>query len=292
MDAASKGPGQSVRFSELGQTQPQAQQRTPSSTTFTPPPVEDEAELRHQWAKSQIEDINSNTQSEIESLDELRLQQKELYQRQIEEKSAIWERLVSQRKDEAAELRSMIANLTYAISSARNEAKSEIDEAKRQAAQKTERMREQHKQQLQEIGELRKTLAIERKQFDFDWSRMKTTSSGNMEEKKEQIARLQDVLEGLKSKLAEKEAHNENRFRQQLKTIRELREQLQQARDEENAKQSDLMEMRKQCASLSKRISARKDEAASLKRQMTMLTRDNEELQNEIAKLGKGSSKQ
>lgn len=280
---------------KLAPTETPSQTRPKSSgisTTFSSAPVEDEAELRHQWAKSQIEDINENTKTEMEALDELRFQQKELYQRQVEEKTAIWERLVSQRKDEAAELRSMIANLTYAISAARDEAKSEIDEARRKAALKTERMREQHKQQIQELGQLRKTLAIERKTFDFDWSRMKTTGSSTMEEKKDQVARLQNILEGLKTKLAEKEAQNEAKFRQQMKTIHELREQLQQARDEENAKQNDLMNMRKLCASLSKRISARKDEAASLKRQMTMLTRDNEELQTEIAKLGKSASKQ
>jgi septal ring factor EnvC (AmiA/AmiB activator) len=45
------------------------------------------------------------------------------------------------------------------------------------------------------------------------------------------------------------------------------------------------MDMRKMCASVSRRISARTNESASLKRHLAMLDKDNEELRAEIVKL-------
>lgn len=256
------------------------------ATTFAPSKsTEDEAKQRQQWAKTQISDINNTARNELESLEALRGQQQEVYEREVAEKNEVWEKLVLQRKEEAAELRSMIANLSAAISTARNQAKLDIDEAKRKAAGSTQTLREQREKQLQQIAELTQTLETDRKQFEINMSQMQSSNNNTVAQKKDQIARLQATLASLRMKIAEKQKQNETKFKQQVKTIRDLRSELQKVREEENAKQNSLMSMRKLCASVSKKISARKDEAASLKRQLVMLQRDNEELQGEIVKM-------
>jgi septal ring factor EnvC (AmiA/AmiB activator) len=53
----------------------------------------------------------------------------------------------------------------------------------------------------------------------------------------------------------------------------------------ENQKQEELVQMRKLCASVSRKISARKNEAASLKRHLAMIDKDNQELQADVMEL-------
>ena len=257
------------------------------ATTFTPPPAPSEAALRQQWAKTQIQDINATTKTEMASLDALRGKQQEAYERQIAEKNEVWEKLVLQRREEAAELRSILSGLASALSTAQNQAKYDIEEAERRASESGETLREQCDQHVQQIGELTKTLESERKAFDIELAQKRSTYSASLEEKQAQIYRLQHTLEVLNGQLAEKDAQCEANLKQYVRNIRELREKLQQAREEENLRQAELMNMKKLCASLSKKISARKDEAASLKRQFTMLLRDNDEMQGDIVKMEK-----
>lgn len=239
---------------------------------------------REEWAKTQISDINSQTKREIENLEALRSQQQELYHAQLAEKNEVWEKVVLQRREEAAQLRAMITHLSSAISVARNEAKADIDQAKRKAAESTKQIRQQREKQLQQIAELTSTLRSEKKQFEFDLDKLQNDSQIEIQQKQEQIARLKKTLSTLQAKLKEKESVNEAKLRQQIKGIRELRTKLQQLRENENERQNELMSMQKLCASLSRKISARKDEAASLKRQLAMLDKENEELQGEIMK--------
>jgi chromosome segregation ATPase len=96
---------------------------------------------------------------------------------------------------------------------------------------------------------------------------------------------LEGTLEAVKVKLKEKEKTNESKFRQQCRIIRDLRTQLEQVRETEKQRQNELMDMRKMCASVSRKISARTNEAASMKRHLAMLDKDNEELRVEIVKL-------
>jgi chromosome segregation ATPase len=264
--------------------------RSAPSRPSLPHPAREEDELkqRQEWARTQITDINSGAKFEMESLEQLRSRQQEIYQEQLAEKSEVWEQLVNQRREEAAELRSMISSLSAAIASARSQAKVEIDDAKRKASESTRALRAKREKQIQQIAELTRTLEVERRQFDLELGQIAAASTSTVQQKQEQVSRLESTLASLHQKLREKEAENEARFKDQVRTIRELRAQLQQVREEENEKQTALMSMRKVCASTSKKISARKDEAASLKRQLAMLTRDNEELQGEIVRMETG----
>ena len=257
------------------------------ATTFPPPRAPTVAERRQQWAKTHIQDINATTKTEMASLDELRGRQQEAYERQITEKNEVWERLVLQRREEAAELRATLSSLASAVSTAQNQAKCDIEEAERRAAESGETLREQRDKHVQEIGDLTKTLENERRQFDMELAQKRATYAAGLEEKQNQIYRLQHTLEALNAQLAEKEMQCESNLKQHVRSIRELRERLQEAREEENLRQVELMDMKKLCASLSKKISARKDEAASLKRQFTMLLRDNDEMQGDIVKMEK-----
>ncbi|OHT13435.1 hypothetical protein TRFO_16423 [Tritrichomonas foetus] len=258
-----------------------------TTSTFTiPEPDDDELKMkRQQWAKTQINEINDQTKHELQSLEALRTQQQELYQEQLAEKNDMWERVVLQRREEAAELRSMISNLSSAISSARNQAKEEIAAAKRKAAESINQVRAQREKQLQQIAELTEILNREKVQFDNELKQIQSSDVNVIQQKKDQIQRLQLNLQNLRQKLSQKETETENRFKVQVRSIRDLRLQLQQVREAEADKQNELMSMRKACAVISRKISARKDEAASLKRQLAMLQKDNEELQNEIIKM-------
>jgi chromosome segregation ATPase len=243
---------------------------------------------RQEWAKSQIVDINSSARTELESLDVLRSQQQENYKEQVAEKHDVWVRLIAQRREEAAELRSMISSLSAAISSARLEAKNEIDGAKRKASASTKTTQLQWRKQLEQIAALEQTIEAEKRQYEHDLNQFASQSDSAADGKKDQIGRLKLTLATLQGKLRDKLAMNEAKFTEQVQGIQALREQLQQVREAENAKQTELMSMRKVCASLSKKISARKDEAASLKRQYQMMKRDNEELEGEITKMEVG----
>lgn len=258
-----------------------------ASSVFTiPEPDEEELQQQRQkWAKTQINEINDQAKNELESLDALRSQQQEIYQEQLAEKNELWERVVLQRREEAAELRSMISRLTTAIASARNQSKTEIQQAKRKAAESLKTVKQQREKQLKTISELTETLNKEKIQFENELKSIQNSDVNIVQQKKEQIQRLQANLSNLKIKLSQKEQESENKFKSQVRVIRELRLQLQQAREAEEDKQNELMSLRKACASISRKISARKDEAASLKRQLAMLQKDNEELQNEIDKM-------
>jgi chromosome segregation ATPase len=247
-----------------------------------------EDKQRQAWAKSQIIDIDTSARTELESLEALRGQQQEIYQEQLAEKNDVWVKLIAQRREEAAQLRSMISSLSAAISSARLQAKNEIDGAKRRASASTKSLRAQHLKQLDQIATIQQTIQAERRQYEHDLSQFSAQSESAAGGKKEQIERLKVLLGNLQAKLGAKQAQNEAKFAEQVQAIQALRTQLQEVREGENAKQTELMSMRKVCASMAKRISARKDEAASLKRQYQMLKRDNEELENEINKVESG----
>lgn len=247
--------------------------------------MEENHQNRQEWTKTQINEINEQTRYEIESLDALRAQQQEIYQAQLAEKNEVWEKVVLERREEAAQLRSMISHLTSAISVARNEAKADIDEAKRRANESTKVIRATREKQIQQIADLTNAIQKEKSQFEIQAQQIMQANESSSNQKKEQLSRLQTSLLSLRSKLKDKENTNDSKFRQQAKIIRELKAQLQQVRETEKQKQLELMNMRKMCASISRKISARKDETASLKRQLAMINKDNEELQNEIVKM-------
>ncbi|OHS95118.1 hypothetical protein TRFO_38671 [Tritrichomonas foetus] len=247
--------------------------------------VENNQQNRAEWAKTQINEINDLTKNEIQSLDALRQQQQEIYQAQLAEKHAIWEKAVLERREEVAQLKSMVSHLTSAIAVAKNEAQADIDEAKRRAAESAKVIRKERKKQIKQIADLTGQISKEQSQFELEVKQVNQANANATQQKKDQLTRLQTTLQSLKLKLKEKENANEIKFREQVRIIRDLRTQLQQARDVEKEKQAELMNLRKMCTSISRKISARKDEAASIKRQLAMVTKDNEELQNDIVKL-------
>lgn len=241
------------------------------------------------WADSQISEINDTARDELESLEAMRDQQHDFYRRKAAEQTDAWERLIVQRKEEAAELREMISNLSAAIASARSKAKEGVSNAQRAAMENTKSLQRQKVAQMKEMEALQLTLETERAQFEADVTQMETATMASRGQRMEQVERLQRGLDNLRSKFREKEAQNEKRFGQHMTVIRSLREELRGLREIEDSKQAELEEMRKTCASASKKLSARKDEAASLKRHLLMIQRDNEELAAEISKKGKSS---
>lgn len=246
---------------------------------------EDNENDRQEWAKTQINEINEQTKAELESIESLRAKQQAYYQSQLASKNEVWDRCLLERREEANRLRAMIQTLNSDINVAKNEAKADIDEAKRRAKESAKIIRANREKQIQQIAEL--TAAIQKEKNTFEGTLKQTTqaASSSLAQKKEQLARLQQNLLSMKSKLREKENNNSSKFRQQVRNIRDLRSQLQVQKDAEKQKQNELMQMRKMCASVSRKISAYKDESASLKRQLAMMTKDNEEIQGEIVKL-------
>jgi hypothetical protein len=276
---SSKSKRMATRTAELSST------KMASSVAKLAQEVEENHQQRQEWAKTQIDDINDQAKHEIQSLDTLREQQQKLFQAQLNEKNDTWEKAVLERREEAAQLRSMISHLSSAISVARNEAKTDIDEAKRRAQESAKIIRATREKQIQQIADLTGQIQKEQSSFDLEVKQVESANANATQQKKEQLTRLESNLVTLKAKLREKEKVNEGKFRQQCRIIRDLRGQLQQVREAENSRQSELMNQRKVCASVSRKISARKNEAASLKRQLAMVDKDNQELQAEIVKL-------
>ena len=240
---------------------------------------------RQEWAKTQINEINEQTKAELESIEQLRLKQQKYYESQLAAKEEAWDRALMERREEVNKLRTMIQTLNSDINLARSEAKADIDEAKKRAKESAKIIRANREKQIQQIAEL--TSAIQKEKNTFEGTLKQTTqaASSSLAQKKEQLARLQQNFLSMKAKLREKENNNASKFRQQVRNIRDLRAQLQVQKDAEKQKQNELMQMRKMCASVSRKISAYKDESASLKRQLAMMVKDNEEIQGEIVKL-------
>ncbi|EAX89397.1 hypothetical protein TVAG_145050 [Trichomonas vaginalis G3] len=240
---------------------------------------------RQEWAKNQISELNDQTKQELESIEALRAKQQAYYQSQLAGKNKIWEKCLQERREEASRLRAMIEQLNSDINVARNEAKSDIEAAKKRAKESAKIIRANREKQIQTIADLTNQIQKERNSHAPNLKQTTAQANQNLAQKKEQLSRLEQNLLTLKSKLREKESNNSNKFRYSVRTIKDLRAQLQVQKDAEKQKQQELMNMRKMCASVSRKISAYKDEAASLKRQLAMMTKDNEELQSEIVKL-------
>jgi hypothetical protein len=247
--------------------------------------IEENQQSRQEWARAQISDLNDQNRYEMESLEALRQQQQEIFQAQLSEKNEIWEKAVLEKREEAARLRSQISFLSSAISVARNEAKTDIDEARRRASESAKVIRGSREKQIQQIADLMSQIQKEKSAFEIEVSQLNSATASTTQQKKDELARHEATLAAVKQKLKDKERANDAKFRQQCRVIRDLGSQLQHVREAENQKQEELVQMRKTCASVSRRISARENEAASLKRQLAMIDKDNQELQAEIMKL-------
>jgi hypothetical protein len=247
--------------------------------------LEENQQTRHEWAKTQINELNDQNRYELESLEALRQQQQQMFQAQLSEKNETWEKAVLEKREEAARLRSQISFLSSAITVARNEAKTDVDEARRRASESAKVIRASREKQIREIADLTSQIQKENASFEIEVKQLKLTIASTTQQKKEELARQEATLAAVRGKLKDKEKSNEAKFRQQCRVIRDLGYQLQLVREAENQKQEELVQMRKSCASVSRKISARKNEAASLKRQLAMIDKDNQELQAEMMKL-------
>jgi hypothetical protein len=281
--------GRDKQTSKTKQATTRGAELTSAKLTASAAKLAQEMDENHQqrqvWAKTQIDDINDQTKAEIQSLDALRQQQEQVFQAQLNDKNDEWEKVVLERREEAAQLRSHLSYLTSAISVARNEIKTDVDDAKRKAQESASVIRATREKQIRQIAELTGAIEKEQSAFEIQLKQLESTSNSASEQKTTQLARLETNLASIQAKLKEKEKANESKFREQVKTIRDLRTQLQQVRETEKQRQGELMELRKACNSVSRRISARTTETASLKRHLAILDKENEELQAEIAKL-------
>lgn len=275
-----------IRRSNIQQYQTQTNQHQLALAQTVQQGEENEKD-RQEWAKNQITELNEQTKLELESIEALRARQQTHYQQQLQEKNEVWEKMILEKRAEATRLRNMITALNSEINVARSEAKADIDEAKRRAKESAKMIRANREKQIQQIAELTQAIQREKQSFDTLTRQNYTAASTSLAQKKEQLARLQSALTTMKARLREKENANSTKFRQQVRLIRDLRAQLQIQKDNEKSKQSELMSVRKMCTSISRKITAYKDETASLKRQLAMMTKDNEELQGEIVKLEK-----
>ena len=247
--------------------------------------IDDNHKSRQTWVKTQINDINEQTRQEIESIDQQRQYQQELFQAQLREKNDFYEKAVLEKREEAAKLRSMVQNLSSQLSVAKNEAKTDIEEAKRRAEESASVIKASRQQQVQQTADLVAQIDKENMSYGIEVKRLMSQNATNLQHKKDQLARLQENLQQLKSKLKEKEAANDSKFRHQYRIIKDLRAELEQVKEAERERQNDLAALRRECASVSRKISARKNEAASLKRQISVIKKDNQELQTEVVKL-------
>ena len=211
--------------------------------------------------------------------------QQEIFQAQLAEKADLWEQEVLQRREEAAQLKNMITHLESLISIAKNETKADIEVAQKAADKKIQTSKKYIQKQLQLINDLTEQIEKENYNFEITVKQTNQTNSNASQQKKDQLSRLQLVAKQLKSKLKEKERNNDLQFRQQVKIIKELRLELQKSREVEKEKLEELTKLRRTQSSISRKISAQKDESTSLQHQLSLCLEDNEELQADIVKM-------
>jgi len=255
-----------------------------SNLANTAKEIDESDKNRQEWAKQQINDINEQTKMELESLEAFRSQQQQVYQAMLSEKNEIWENAILSKREEASQLEMMISKLYSEINIAKNESKADIEEAKRKAKESAQIIRNNRERQIQQIADLTSQIQQMKSTHENELKQVSLNAANRIAQKKEELSRLQSTHSSLKMKLKERESSNESRFRQQVRLIEDLRAQLQVQKDAEKQRQNELISIRKNSSSYSKRISAFKDEIASLKRQHTIMLKDNEELQGEIIK--------
>lgn len=237
------------------------------------------------WIKKYTDEVNEFTKNEIQSLEALIQNQQEIFQAQLAEKNDQWEKEVLQRREEAAQLRNMITNLQSLISISKNETKTDIEEAQKRASKAIQSNRKHIRKQIQQINDLTSEIEKENSNFELAVKQCNQTNSNATQQKKDQLARLQLVATQLRTKLKEKEKSNEIQFKEQVKIIREMRVQLQQSREAEKEKLEELQKLKRLQASISRKISAQKDESTSIQHQLAMCLEDNDEIQEDLIKL-------
>lgn len=242
-----------------------------------------------QWTRTQIEEINIQAEKEMESLNRLKAQQQQQFQAQLNEKNDVWDKVLIERRAEAAKLRFMISKLSNEISHARNEAKSAIDAAKKEENENLRAIRLSREKLIRQISALTSDIQKEKIMFESENRLSKSTSDSNLNQKQDTLARLQSRLAALEVLHTNNESNQQLSFKAEMKKIKELRELLELKNQEIVQKQSDIMAMKKQCASMARLICARKDEASSYDRQITAIKKDNERIEDEIAKMDRNS---
>lgn len=247
--------------------------------------IDENHKSRQTWAKTQIQDINEQTKQEIESIEQQRQYQQELFQAQLREKNEYYEKAVLQKREEAARLRSMLSSLQSQVSVIKNESRTDIEEAKRRAEESAAVIKATRQKQIQQTADLVGQIDKENMSHNIAVKQALSQNATNIQHKKDQLARLQSNFQQVQSKLKEKEGENDSKFRHQYRIIKDLRAELEHAKEIERQRQDELTVIRRECAATARKISARKNEAASLKRQIAVVMKDNQELQGEIVKL-------
>ena len=260
-------------------------QQTRNTMAMIEREIEDNYHLGVLQTKSQIESINEQVQREKDTIDLLQAQHQEAFQKEISEKNEIWEQTIIQAREDEAKYQTMVSQLTSAISIARNEAQTDIQEAKRKAEICAKQIRQTREEQIIEISRLTDEINAERARYRDQIQRIHDSNQAAYLQRKEQKQRLEKTLLVLQRKLKDKDAQIEIKFKRQLRDVSDLKMQLQRERNIEKDKQNELISLKKQCAAIQRKISAHTDEIASIKRQITMVNKDNEELQNEMFKL-------
>jgi hypothetical protein len=190
-----------------------------------PPPSDENVKPRRTHAVAEIAEIEALGRSELDHLASIPAQQ-QLFQAQIAQKNDIWERLVRERREEAAGLAAIATRLSAEVAGARSRAKSDTDDAKRRAAESTRAIRVRREQQLRLLVELTKNVETDRQQFEAELARVAAANAEAMRQKEEQIVRLQSNLETAKVKLREKQEAGAAKFKEKVHVIRELRKEL------------------------------------------------------------------
>ena len=247
--------------------------------------IELEEKHQKQWTRTQIQEINFQAEKEMANLTQLKAQQQAVFQNQINEKNDIWDKVLIARRAEAAKLRMMISKLSNEIAKARNEAKSAIDLAKKQENENLRVIRQNREKLIRQITDLTNEIQKEKIMFESENRVNKNTMDMTLTQKQETVQRLQKRLDNLKKSHDDKEADQKTQFKEEMKRITELRALLDAKNEEKVQKQSEIMEMKKQCASMSRMICSRKDEASSYARQITAMRKDNERVEEQIAKM-------
>ena len=179
----------------------------------------------------------------------------------------------------------MISKLSNEFAMSRSEAKTAIDVAKKQENEDLRAIRITREKLIRQITDLTNDIQKEKIMFESENRTTKNSTDSVITQKQETLARLKARLDAIKSKHDAKESDQNTQFRDQMSRIRELRALLEEKNEEKVSKQSEIMEMKKKTAAMSRLICSRKDEASSYQRQISAMKKDNERLQEQLSKM-------
>jgi len=233
-------------------------------------------------------DINGEAQKEIKSLNFYKDHQMKLFQTQIDGKNNDMESILVSRREEAARLRGMISHLTKEISIQRNNAKSEVDRIKRLENSSLRDIRIQRERLIHHVTELSNQLIRERLMFDRETKVFENSHQSTLLMTNNQLSKQEKKINSLLDKHNQKDDIYSKTLSDSYNKCKDMQSDLIEQKKQQKSIHNEILKCKKNRARARRRACLYKDNVAILSRQLEIIMKEKEELEETISRVNSG----